>query len=171
MPRWPKQTTNERFWAKVDKTQDCWLWIGAQMQLRNGYGNYGIFLLTLEPIRKVLAHRAIWELTYEPIPEGLFVCHSCDNPPCVRPSHLFLGTAADNNSDAIQKGRWSCGEQAGKAKLTEGQVLEIRDLSSSLSNRAIAKQFGIGHSQVQRIAVGQTWRHLWTNGPASRVNL
>ena len=92
-------TTPERFWASVDPSGDCWLWQGAVHTDRGGYGAFqdgdGI----------KYAHRAAWELENGPIPEGMQVCHHCDNPPCVRGSHLFLGTQKDNIADMLAKGR------------------------------------------------------------------
>src|SRR5262245_12418777 len=86
-----------RFWSKVDKTGICWLWRGA----RNRQA-YGMFHLQGEMRR---AHRVAYELTYGAIPDGLFVCHTCDTPACVRPDHLWLGTARDNAQDCKAKGR------------------------------------------------------------------
>ena len=89
----------DRFWAKVQKTETCWLWTGGL----NGPGRYGIFALSHG--HQVYAHRFSWELHYGPIPDGLDCCHHCDNPPCVRPDHLFVGTVTANMADARQKGR------------------------------------------------------------------
>jgi hypothetical protein len=90
----------ERFWGKVRKSKDCWEWIGARC--RAGYGSLGLS----RSRKRISAHRFSWELHHGPIPESLFVCHHCDNPRCVRPDHLFLGTRTDNTWDAIRKGRW-----------------------------------------------------------------
>lgn len=96
----------DRFWAKVQKAgpDDCWPWLASRMP--KGYGKLGIASTTPK-----LAHRVSWELHYGPIPEGLFVCHRCDNPPCVNPAHLFLGTCTDNLRDMVAKGRFTLRNQ------------------------------------------------------------
>lgn len=95
----------DRFWPKVQKSDGCWLWIGAKFA--NGYGEFRI------GNRNALAHRVGYELTYGPIPDGLFLCHTCDVRACVRPTHFFLGTARDNGQDASTKGRLATGERNG----------------------------------------------------------
>ena|SRR6478609_4188748 len=92
-------STEERFWAKVEKTDACWLWTASLTK-----GGYGQFWFTL-PRKRIDAHRAAWIITNGPIPDGLYVCHHCDTPRCVRPDHLFLGTPHDNTQDVIRKGR------------------------------------------------------------------
>ncbi len=89
----------ERFWAKVRKSDGCWEWTGAAN--RQGYGRIALGRAS-GPRR---AHRIAWELTHGPVPDGLWVLHHCDNPPCVRPDHLWLGTRADNARDCRLKGR------------------------------------------------------------------
>ena len=96
----PLPPVSERFWAKVQKTPACWVWTASTS--RNGYGK---FRLPEGPLTS--AHRISWEWAYGPVPEGMCVLHRCDNPPCVRPEHLFLGTIADNNHDCVTKGRHS----------------------------------------------------------------
>src|SRR5207237_6240778 len=125
MPRFgprPK-SLRERFWSHVDATSDCWVWTAARTPL--GYG-----VAADEQRRARRAHRISWQLAHGPIPEGLRVLHHCDNPPCVRPSHLFLGTQFDNMADARQKGRTASGGRNGSVvkpfvrKLTAAQVAD-----------------------------------------------
>lgn len=97
-----------RFWPKVSKTDTCWLWTGA----KSPFG-YGRFKLTIAQgqYRQGYAHVVSYELTYGTIPDGLFVLHSCDNPSCVRPDHLRLGTLQENSHDMVAKGRQAKGDQ------------------------------------------------------------
>jgi hypothetical protein len=94
-----RRNLEDRFWEKVDIGPGCWTWRGARNT--KGYGRLDFN----GPYR--VAHRVMWELTHGPIPDGLFVLHHCDNPPCVRPTHLYLGTKADNNGDMWARGRAS----------------------------------------------------------------
>lgn len=149
-----------RFWARVQKTDGCWLWTGAVNQ-----GGYGVF--GHRGGECYMAHRLMWSLTCGPIPDGLFVCHTCDNPPCVRPDHLFLGTAKDNHQDMLNKGRGnfhvthagSAGERNHRAKLTDSQAVQIRALSMSGAKRSyLIETFAVSHSIIDHIASGLTYK-------------
>lgn len=129
----------------------CWLWTAATDS--HGYGKLG-----LGGKRVVYAHRMSWELHNGPIPAGLWVLHKCDTPSCANPTHLFLGSQADNMRDMRLKGRAGdiSGERAGLAKLTQTQADEIRTAKGT--HRSIAAAYGIDHSQVTRIKNGKQWK-------------
>lgn len=148
-----------RFWAKVKKTElGCWLWLPPLAV--NGYGQFWV------DGRMVGAHRYSYELAYGPIPEhdsyhGTCVLHSCDVRPCVRPDHLFLGTNEDNSQDKVSKNRQAKGETNGAARLTEAQVIKIRNLAlAGLTQKETAQRFGISQSEVSRIASRRIWKHV-----------
>lgn len=150
----------QRFWSYVDKGPVCWTWKAGRFA--RGYGQFRV------GTRKVRAHRFVYEIEAGPIPEGMFVCHHCDNPLCVRPSHLFLGTAADNAADRDRKGRYRHpgpaaasrpGEKNPAAKLTLHAVKLVRGLSrQGYSNRRLAKIFNMGASQIGNIVRGDSWK-------------
>lgn len=128
----------------------CLVWTGGKE--RFGYGK------TVFKGVKYTVHRLSWELANKrSVPAGLCVCHHCDNPSCFEPSHLFLGTPADNNSDMIRKGRHvgSPGERNGRAQLTAEQVAAI--ITDTRRQIYIAADYGIKQPQVSRIKLGQTW--------------
>jgi hypothetical protein len=153
-----------RFWKHVDKSGECWLWTATRSS--DGYGRVRV----QRPKRTDLnAHRVSWELAYGPIPSGQHVLHHCDNPPCVRPDHLFLGTNADNVADKVAKGRTADtrGERNHKAKLTAEQVAVIRaEWTAGAIGRPIgrsktaelAERFGVTKSSIYHVARGWTWR-------------
>lgn len=145
-----------RFWSKVNKTNTCWEWI-ASAKNKDGYGGFK------SGAKTVLAHRFSWELHNGPILDiSLCVCHRCDNPKCVRPEHLFLGTKNDNNQDKVKKNRQAKmkGENHPSVKLTHEQVREIRELYSKFdwSTRSLAKQYNVTQANVWYIVKNKTWR-------------
>jgi len=150
-----------RFWEHVDKTGSCWLWTGSKD--KDGYGGF-----TDENRRNIRAHRASWIIHFGPIPTGMNVCHKCDNPPCVRPDHLFLGTYQDNTIDMVNKGRHggggkgvSRGSRNGCAKLNEQQVLKIRDLlDKGEKTDIIAAKFKVYWLTIFNIKHRKTWKHI-----------
>lgn len=147
------QPVHERFWAYVEKSGECWVWTGQKNR-----AGYGIFRLN-QPRTKVLAHRYAWFLTYGPIPEGLHVCHHCDNPSCERPTHFFLGTDLDNHRDKVAKGRQTRGETHGPSKLTEDIVRFVR-LNPHLSLSVLARSYSVSRSCLLDVRRHKTWTHI-----------
>lgn len=152
----PPVTIKDRLMSRVTVggLDDCWIWGGATQK---GYGAIGIG-------RKVFrAHRVSYEIFKGAIPTGIgyhgtSVCHCCDNPLCVNPSHLFIGQHAENMIDKIVKGRQPRGVLVGSAKLDEALVAEIRkDLRPA---RVIAVECGVSHAAIQKVKNGETWRHV-----------
>lgn len=144
-----------RFWSKVRKTRRCWEWTGAKT---HGYGNLRL------NYKSTRAHRLSWELTYGEIPEGASVLHKCDNPGCVRPNHLFIGTQQDNIRDAYKKGRMvdNSGEKGGMSKLTENKINTIRKMYAvgNISQKVLGRLFGVGQYQISRIVNKLRWKHI-----------
>lgn len=146
-----------RFEAKIAKSDGCWLWQGSLDH--RGYGRF-----RWNWPRSVLrAHRAAYAL-YVCLPAmDTLICHSCDNPACVRPDHLFAGSAKDNTADMIGKGRWvrpnfAKGERSGRTKLTAADVLAIR--ADSRSYKQIAAAYGISKGGVSHIRARRVWAHI-----------
>ena len=144
----------ERFWAKVNKTEACWVWTG-----QTDSDGYGRIKTSNRPRKRIRAHGFSWELHVGPIPNGLDVCHRCDNPPCVRPDHLFLGTTADNQADKVAKGRQARGERHASAKLTTAHVLAIR-ADRTTRQRDLASQYGVSIQLIAAIRARRVWKHL-----------
>jgi hypothetical protein len=157
----------ERFWARVDKDGPvpahmqhlggCWLWIGDRMK-----SGYGIFLLTRK--KKISAQRVAFYLEHGMWPKHL-ACHYCDNPQCVRPSHIFDGTASDNAQDSIAKGRNRNGSEKIRGErhyghvLTSEQVLEIRSRRTSGEMlKQIAASYGVCYQTIQKVVSNKSWR-------------
>ena len=146
---------HERFWANVRKDEGCWIWIGTTLR---GKRPYGILSIKNKPH---LAHRLSYTLNVPgPIPPGLLVLHRCDNPPCVNPLHLFLGTHQDNADDCVSKKRQTRGEKNRHAKLTWEAVREIRReyATGSTSQRLLGQQFGVTRHLISRIVNKHIWR-------------
>lgn len=147
------------FWSRVRKMpgdDGCWLWTGNR--LPRGYGLF----------RGGLAHRESWEMEHGPIPEGMNVCHDCpsgDDPRCVRPEHLWVGTQAQNCQDMHAKGRARTGDQRGsrngRAKLTEHDVVDVRSLRAfGATTASLAEAYGISANQIALVATRHNWRHV-----------
>lgn len=140
----------------VDRTvvteNGCVEWTATRNKL--GYGT------TKVAGKSKLAHRLSYERSVGPIPEGLCVLHRCDNPPCINPDHLFLGTRYDNTQDMINKGRMrkASGENSGRSKFTAEQILKIRD--DKRSGKIIADEYGVAKSSITRIRSRINWKHL-----------
>lgn len=145
----------DRFWAKVDKRgpDECWEWQGFRD--KDGYGN------AHSNGRPWGAHRVAYELLVGPIPDGLWVLHSCDNPPCCNIAHLFLGTHMDNvrDRDAKHRNRPPKGERHGCAKLTANAVADIRKMyaTGKWSQRLLGLKYGVNQSHVSAIVRGKYW--------------
>ena len=144
-------------------TSGCLEWTAYRNSL--GYGVVGIGSRTDGSRRLVLAHRLSWSVYHGAIPDGLNVLHHCDNPPCINPEHLFLGSHADNNRDMISKGRNVVlrGEQIGTAVLGSTEVRSIKGLFGKLSDCEIARRFGVSYSLIWNIRHGISWRHIHAN--------
>jgi hypothetical protein len=141
---WP--TIEEKFDQRVDRTGSCWVWTGGLNS--NGYGT-----LKRPGGKPRYAHRYSWERENGPIPDGLNVLHKCDNPPCVRPDHLFLGTQKVNGEDMAGKWRSTWGERNAQARLTDAQAVAVAN--DWRSTREVAEQYGISRSTVSKIRLGR----------------
>jgi hypothetical protein len=172
VPKGPKpRPLAERFWEKVERGPECWMWRGTIT-----HHGYGVISVGGRASGREYAHRASWELTNGPIAAGQVVCHRCDNTSCVRPDHLFLGTQAQNLADMRQKGRandpsrGSQGERNGRARLTWEQVREIRRRWAAGEQQiALAREFGIGSTTVGHIVHGRRWHDIPDGARAVRL--
>lgn len=136
----------------------CWEWLGHL----NEFG-YGTCCRKVNGQKLWLVHRWSWTIRNHKIPERMSVLHRCDNPACVNPDHLWLGTMQENTLDMVRKGRAnrSRGVNNARHKVSENDVVEIRRLSSiGISRRAVARIFGITHASVKNISLRITWRHV-----------
>lgn len=151
-----RQSRREVFFSKVNKTNECWIWIGY----KNNKG-YGSFLYQ----GGTLAHRYSYMIhNREEIPSGMMICHSCDNPSCVNPKHLWVGSAQDNIDDCVKKKRNKIvtvrGEQNGLSKLNEQQVYEILKNENKLTQKQFALKFNCNVSNIHYVQSGKTWKHV-----------
>jgi hypothetical protein len=147
---------SDRFWAKVQKTDTCWLWTGTLRP--HGYGEMSIGRRGF-----VRAHRLSWVLHHGPIPDEAWVLHRCDNTRCVNPDHLFLGTPKDNTQDMLHKGRhrpsFVRGEQNGRARLRRTQVQTIRTrYAAGALVATLAREYDVSEGAIQAIIQGRTWK-------------
>lgn len=155
------QRVEQRFWAKVDKTDDCWIWTGCLSGNRRSTGQPQFRIAN----KTYYSHRVSWEMANGDIPEDLCVLHKCDVPQCVKPDHLFLGTQLDNIRDMVQKGRARGnnikGEDHTLHKLVDANIREIRQLSvQRVPQRKIAKRYGVSQYVVWAIIHRRMWNHI-----------
>lgn len=170
----------DRFWSKVDfdgpipkhcpKLGPCWIW-AASLNVRNGYGQFHLRGRTLKP------HRIAFEMVVGPIPSGLHCLHHCDNPRCLRPDHLHLGTDADNANDRLAHGRtlrgaesisathrecMSRGQDHWRTSLTDDQVhaIRLRYESGGITMQKLADQYGVGLTTISNLINRRTWAHI-----------
>lgn len=173
----PRALLADRFWSHVDKSGECWEWTGALHTT-----GYGVLFILKDGQRDVVrAHRLAYEMTYGPIPDGLEVCHHCDNRRCIRPDHLFVGTRSDNMKDMVQKGRGgvvaptgdqhyarlhpelvSRGEARPNAKLTADTVRVARKswTAGEFSKSQLALRLGVTLPTVCDFIARRTWKHV-----------
>jgi len=140
----------QRFWAKVNKTETCWLWTGHVNRDR------GQFKM---PEKCLYAHRVAWLLVGNTIPDGHVIRHKCRSKNCVNPDHLETGTQADNMADMIRDGTSTRGTKHGNCKLTEDQVRMIRARNTENQTR-LAKEFGVSNITIHSILTGKNWSWL-----------
>jgi hypothetical protein len=159
---WKWARTIEEYFAQrvsIDLLTGCWNW--KSVLDKNGYGKCKSSIVARK-LNECSAHRGAYRHYIGEIPNGMHVCHKCDNPSCVNPEHLFLGTHDDNMEDRQRKNRTAKvqGEAHGKAKLTEKQIKEIRQLQGQISAEKVARQYGIAESTVYPIWTRKSWSHI-----------
>jgi hypothetical protein len=157
-------STLTRLWKKVDRSGDCWIWLGSVS--KDGYGRISIGNGARDGV-----HRVAYASVHGPIPDGMHVLHNCpggDNPRCVNPDHLWLGTHAENMRDKVAKGRqprgasgtYATGERVNGAKLRAAEVIEIRNLYPTWTCRHLAFLFGVSKTQIAHIIEGRYWKSI-----------
>lgn len=149
------EKTIARFWSKVERrgADECWPWRAAIHP--GGYGMLGV------KHRPFLTHRVSWAIANGPIPDGMCVLHRCDNPPCVNPAHLFLGTQGDNMADKVLKGRQQRGESAYNTKYPDETIRTVRRLrAAGVSLQSIESQTGVRRGYLRNLVSGARRRHV-----------
>lgn len=159
----------KRFWKYIKKTEYCWEWIGSKD--RKGYGK--LWESQFETRKIKAAHRLSYELHKGSINDHLCVCHKCNNPACVNPDHLYLGTQAENMKDAVDQGRtkksqqWIDNQKGSNnpaSKVTENQVREIRKIMSTQNYRGLqaelCRKYGVNKTTIRYIVCRKTWIHI-----------
>jgi hypothetical protein len=161
----PTENDKNRFWSKVIKTDNCWFWVGGLTSA--GYGSFKMQHQTF------VTSRVAWVISHNiDIPQGLLVCHKCDNPVCVNPSHLFLGTNIDNYLDSYTKGR---AKGRGCARLSDADVIAIRETYKEygykngygIGMKHLARIFGTTYSTIQRVIYKKHYNHTANFTPVS----
>lgn len=142
------------FWSKVDKSGDCWMWMASSLK-SNGRGQ---FPNARRYGGSTSPYRFSWQIHFGPIPKGMLICHHCDNPLCVNPQHLFLGTHADNTQDMVSKGRSCKGNRNGQAKATEELITKVREFRGT--HQEASEFFGIPRRRIISYRRGDTWNYL-----------
>jgi len=149
----------EKLYTNVSLVGDCLLWNGGKN--KKGYG-----VVWDENQKVVGVHRAAFKAMNGEIPAGAYVCHSCDNPSCIRPDHLWLGTAKENTLDMVSKGRWKSpphylGEISPRAKLANSDVMEIRRLlKSGVLDTELARKYTVSKAQISKIKMNRAWQSV-----------
>jgi len=153
------KSVEDRFWEKVDKSGSCWTW--TAFRDKDGYGLFKV------DGKNIGAHRFSYTIENGRIENGKLICHSCDNPSCVRPNHLWLGTHKDNAQDKVRKGRVQNqnGELNPNCMYTENNIRAMMKLlKSGMKQKDIGKLFGVRQQYISKVKNGQTWKHVTEKG-------
>ena len=138
----------KRFWEKVDRSGDCWLWTASRNQSGKGYGEIGI-----SKYKKILAHRLSWEIhNKSKVPSGMLVLHKCGNRTCVAPHHLYIGNQSQNMIDMVNHGNCH------NAVLSDNDVREIR--RSKEKSTVLADRYGVGRAHIRKVITGRVKSHV-----------
>ncbi len=159
LPQDYRRVVVERVWSKIVRNEGCWIWQGTYSSY--GYGTLNVRFASRKSLHRY-AHRLVYEIMYGSIPPGMFVCHTCDNPPCCNPDHLFLGTCRDNVDDMVNKGRQRRGSQAANSVLSEEQVEAVRKRYSEggITQIKLAEQYGVTQRHISGVINGRFWKHV-----------